>query len=70
MLCSVCGKRNGNPGRETCSSNRCFNMNSDQVIRGIEKAKKQVNYLMAAKNGAKGQVSDTKVSGRMEQRIG
>lgn len=45
-------------------------MNSDQVIRGIEKAEKQVNYLMAAKNGAKGQVSDTKVSGKMEQRIG
>lgn len=38
----------------TFSSNRCYNMKSNEVIRGIEKAEKQVELLLAAKANARG----------------
>ena len=36
----------------TFSSNRCYNMKSNEVIEGIEKAEKQVEYLLAAKRNS------------------
>lgn len=36
----------------TFSSNRCYNMNSNEVQRGLEKAQKQVDYLLEAKRNA------------------
>ena len=36
----------------TFSSNRCYNMKSNEVIEGIEKAKKQVEYLLEAKRNS------------------
>ena len=36
----------------TFSSNRCYNMKSNEVIEGIEKAEKQVEYLLEAKRNS------------------